>query len=95
MNKQFTPTGTAQTCVTVGWQCQWVQIQNNGLGAVRITVDGSTVPVATTLGSLLNPNKEMTVAYGGSDQGRGPIKVILETGTSTTLDIMTPDLKST
>lgn len=95
MNKQVTTVGAAASnIVTVGWQCTWVNIQNNGAGAVRITCDGTTVPTAGTVGYLLNPNKETTIAYGGSNQGRGPIKAILVTGTTTTLDIMTPDLNS-
>lgn len=96
MNKQVTNVGAAASViVTVGWQDTWVNIQNNGSGAVRITCDGTTVPVATTKGYLLNANKETTICYGGSNQGRGPIRAILETGTTTTLDIMTPDLNST
>lgn len=87
-----TVSATASIVVTPGATCLWVTIQNNGSGNVRLSLDGSTLPTSST-GYLLVAGAQVTIAYGGSSQ-KPVIRAILTTGTTTTLDIVTPDLNS-
>lgn len=87
-----TVSATAAVVFTPSTSCQWVTIQNNGSGNVRLSFDGTTVPTAST-GYLLEAGQQVTIGYGGSSQ-KGYIRAILTSGTTTTLDIVTPDNSS-
>lgn len=92
LTKQVTTVGAvASTIFTPGPQCQWVTIANTGSGAVMLSFDGNA-PTAT-VGYPLAAAAQICVVYGGSNQ-KGPIKAILQTGTTTTLNINTPDTAS-
>jgi hypothetical protein len=86
-----TVTSAAGVIFTPSTTCQWVTIQNNGGGDVRISFDGVSSPTAST-GYLLEAGMQVTIGYGGSGQ-RPVIRAILVSG-STTLDIVTPDANS-
>lgn len=91
LQKQVTSvSGTSSTIFTPGFQCQWVTIANTGSGDVWLSFDGSA---ATSAGFPLLHATSITVVYGGSNQ-KGPIKAILQTATTTTLNINTPELNS-
>jgi hypothetical protein len=94
LSKQVTNVGaTASTIVTPGNAVHYIIIQNNGSGAVRLTFDGVTLPVATTQGYLLAAGTFIVIPSAGF---KAPpiIKAILETGTTTVLDISTDDIGS-
>ncbi len=93
--KQVTTVGaTASTIVTPGPNVHTITIQNNGSGNVRLGIDGGTVygltdPTATT-GYKLVAGAQVIITYPGGS--RPPvIRAILESGTTTTLDIATDD----
>lgn len=91
LQKQVTTvSATSSTIFTPGVNCQWVTIANTGSGDVWLSFDGST---ATANGFPLLHATSISVVYGGSSQ-KGPIKAILQTATTTTLNINTPDLNS-
>lgn len=75
---------------TPGAYCQWVTISNTGSGDVWLSFDGST---ATSAGFPLLHGTSITLVYAGSNQ-KPQIKAILQTGTTTTLNINTPDTNS-
>ena len=92
LTKQVTTvSGTASTIFTPGYNVQWVTIANTGSGAVNLSFDG-TAPTAT-IGYPLAAGSSICVVYGGSSQ-KGVIKAILQTATTTTLNINTPELNS-
>lgn len=97
--KQVTSVGaSASTVITPGPNVHTIIIQNNGAGNVRLTLDGGTVyaltdPTATT-GYKLPAGGYLIVTYPG-DKRPPVIRAILESGTTTTLDIITDDGKST
>lgn len=91
--KQVTNVGaTASTILTAGNAVHTIIIQNNGSGNVRLSIDGATAPTATTGYRLLAGNY-IILTYPGF-KGPPVIKAILETGTTTTLDIITDDTDS-
>lgn len=93
--KQVTTVGAAaSTIVTPGVNVKTITIQNNGAGNIRISIDGGTVyglpdPTATT-GYKLVAGAQIIFTYPG-DKRPPVIRAILETGTTTTLDIITND----
>jgi len=92
LTKQVTTvSATASTIFTPGYQVQWVTIANTGSGAVMLSFDG-TNPTAT-VGYPLAAGDKICVVYGGSNQ-KNVIKAILQTGTTTTLNINTPESNS-
>lgn len=99
--KSVTNVGAAATTVVApSTSCSIVIIQNNGSGAVRISLDGGTTngvplpdPTAST-GFLLPAGAQIVVCYS-YNQRRAQIRAILVTGTTTTLDIITDDISST
>lgn len=92
LTKQVTTvSATASTIFTPGPQCQWVTVANTGSGAVMLSFDG-TAPTAT-VGYPLAASAQICVVYGGSNQ-KNVIKAILQTGTTTTLNINTPETVS-
>jgi hypothetical protein len=92
LTKQVTTVGaTASIIVTPGYQCAWVTIANTGAGAVMLSFDG-TNPTAT-VGFPLAAGGSICVVFGGSGT-KNVVKAILQTATTTTLNINTPDLAS-
>ena len=99
--KQVTSvSGTVSTILTPGPNVHTVIIQNNGAGNVRLTIDGGTIsspsgtnPTATT-GYKLVAGAQLIITYPG-DKRPPVIRAILESGTTTTLDIITDDNSST
>lgn len=88
LQKQVTTvSAVSSTIFTPGAQCQWVTIANTGSGDVWLSFDGSA---ATSAGFPLLHATSICVVYGGSNQ-KSPIKAILQTGTTTTLNFNTPD----
>lgn len=91
LQKQVTTVGASSaTIFSPGQFCQWVTISNTGAGAVWLSFDGST---ATSNGFPLAAASGITVVYSGSGQ-KPVIKAILQTGTTTTLNINTSDTSS-
>ena len=91
--KQVTTVSAASSVIlTPGNAVKPVCIQNNGSGDVRLSIDGSTAPTATT-GYKLVAGNFIIFTYGGS-KAPPTIRAILVTGTTTTLDIVTDDLGS-
>ncbi len=93
-----TVSATASTILTPGTNVHTVVIQNNGSGNVRLTIDGGSVtgltnPTATT-GYKLVAGAFLIITYPG-DKRPPVIRAILESGTTTTLDIVTDDASST
>lgn len=92
LTKQVTNVGaTASVVFTPGAQCQWVTVANTGAGAVMLSFDG-TSPTAT-VGYPLAAGAQICVVYGGSSQ-KQPMRAILQTGTTTTLNFCTPESNS-
>jgi len=97
--KQVTTVGAAvSTILTPGTNIKTCIIQNNGSGNVRLAIDGGSVtgaqnPTATT-GYKLVAGSFIIITYPG-DKRPPVIRAILESGTTTTLDIVTDDLTST
>ena len=92
LTKQVTTvSGTASTIFTPGFQCQWVTIANTGSGGVNLSFDG-TAPTAT-VGYPLAAGAQICVVFAGSSQ-KGPIKAILQSATTTTININTPENNS-
>lgn len=87
-----TVSASASTIVTPGNNIHTLVIQNNGSGDVRLSLDGSTAPTAST-GYLLKTTTYIIFTYGGS-KAPPVVKAILVNGTTTTLDIITDDLGS-
>ncbi len=75
---------------TPGAQVQWVTIANTGSGGVYLSFDGTA---ATSAGYPLAAGSSICVVYAGSTQ-KWPIRAILQSGTTTTLNINTPDTNS-
>lgn len=91
LQKQVTTvSATSATIFTPGQYCQWVTIANTGSGDVWLSFDGSA---ATSSGFPLVHGTSITVVYGGSNQ-KPVIKAILQTATTTTLNINTPETGS-
>lgn len=91
LQKQVTTVGAvSSTIFTPAQNCQWVTIANTGSGAVWLSFDGTA---ATSAGFPLAAGSSVCVVYAGSSQ-KGPIKAILQTGTTTTLNINTPETAS-
>ncbi len=91
LQKQVTTvSATSATIFTPGFNCQWVTIANTGSGDIWLSFDGSA---ATSAGFPLLHATAITVVYGGSSQ-KGPINAILQTATTTTVNINTPDTNS-
>lgn len=86
-----TISATASVVFTPGYQVQWVTLANTGSGAIMLSFDG-TNPTAT-VGYPLAANEKITLVYGGSSQ-KFPIRAILQTGTTTTLNVLTPENNS-
>lgn len=99
--KSVTTVGASASTISAPAQsCSVLVIQNNGAGAVRISIDGGTTnavptadPTAST-GILLPAGQQVTICYF-YNQRRAQIRAILVTGTTTTLDIATDDTAST
>lgn len=92
LTKQVTTvSATASVVFTPGFQCQWVTVANTGTGAVMLSFDG-TNPTAT-VGYPLAAGEKFCLVYAGSNQ-KQPIRAILQTGTTTTLNFSTPELNS-
>lgn len=87
-----TVSATASTILTPGNNVKTVLIQNNGSGDVRLSIDGTNNPTATT-GYKLAAGTFLILTYSGSIRPPN-IKAILTSGTTTTLDIVTDDLAS-
>lgn len=91
LQKQVTTvSASSSTIFTPGFQCQWVTIANTGSGDVWLSFDGSA---ATSSGFPLVHGTSICVVYGGSSQ-KQPIRAILQTATTTTININTPELNS-
>ena len=91
LQKQVTTvSAVSSTVFTPGWQCQWVTVSNIGAGGVYLSFDGTA---ATSSGYPLAAAEKIVVVYAGSSQ-RNPIKAILQSGTTTTLNIVTADTNS-
>lgn len=91
LQKQVTTiSAVSSTVFTPGAQCQWVVIANVGSGDVWLSVDGTA---ATSSGIPLLHGTSICIVYAGSQQ-KGPIKAILQTATTTSLNFNTPDLNS-
>lgn len=91
LQKQVTTvSATSEIVFTPGQFCQWVTIANTGSGDVWLSFDGTD---ATSAGFPLLHGTSIAVVYAGSNQ-RPVIKAILQTGTTTTLNINTPDTGS-
>lgn len=91
LQKQVTTvSGTSSTIFTPAATCQWVTIANTGSGDVWLSFDGTA---ATSAGFPLLHGTAITLVYAGSSQ-KGPIKAILQTATTTTLNINTPETAS-
>jgi hypothetical protein len=91
LQKQVTTvSGTSSTIFTPAVSCQWVTIANTGSGDVWLSFDGTA---ATSAGFPLIHGTTITLVYAGSSQ-KGPIKAILQTATTTTLNINTPETSS-
>lgn len=86
-----TVSATASVVFTRGYQCQWVTIANTGAGAVMLSFDG-TDPTAT-VGYPLAAGAQICVVFSGSSQSQ-PIRAILQTATTTTLNFNTAELNS-
>ena len=94
MIKQVTNVGAAaSTIVTPSGYTKLVTIQNNGSGNVRLSLDGVTAPTATTGYKLASGGLLTLNLTGGYTQPQ--IKAILESATTTTLDICTNDIQAT
>ena len=92
LTKQVTTVSAVSSIVfTPGGQCQWVTIANTGAGAVMLSFDG-TDPTAT-VGYPLAAGEKICIVYAGSNQ-KSPIRAILQTGTTTSLNFNTPDSAS-
>lgn len=92
-----TVSAAASTLLTPGPNIKTCIIQNNGAGNVRLTVDGGTVtgladPTATT-GYKLPAGGFLVLTYPG-DKRPPIIRAILETATTTIIDIVTDDAGS-
>ena len=91
LQKQVTTVSASSTTIfTPSGTCQWVTIANTGSGDVWLSFDGSA---ATSAGFPLVHATSITVVYGGSSQ-KGPIRAILQTATTTTLNINTAETGS-
>lgn len=91
LQKQVTNvSATSEVIFTPGPYCQWVTVANTGSGDVWLSFDGSD---ATASGFPLTHGTSICVVYAGSSQ-KSQIKAILQTGTTTTLNINTPDTGS-
>jgi len=106
MIKQVTTVGAAASVIlTPGTYCKEIWIQNNGSGNVRLSIDGGTSWTdawSGKTGTLPTASTGLRVAAGNyyartmlGDKISPPILAILETGTTTTLDIVTDDFAST
>lgn len=90
---------TAGTIVTPSQFCKTLIIQNNGSGDIRVAIDGGTVagltdPTAST-GAIIAAGTYITVTYpGNTNYAQPPIRAILKTATTTIIDIVTDDGKS-
>jgi hypothetical protein len=82
---------SASVIFTPGAYVQWVSISNTGSGAVNLSFDG-TNPTAS-VGFPLAAGASICVVYSGSNQ-KVPIRAILQTGTTTTLNICTQETNS-
>lgn len=97
------------TILTPSDRCKLIIIQNNGSGNVRMTFDGGstfTNPYTNTVGTdptttatgtgyKLAAGAQITLnMLAGGGGLHFPIRAILETATTTTLDICTDDTKS-
>ena len=91
LQKQVTSvSATSSTIFSPGQFCQWVTIANTGSGDVWLSFDGTD---ATSNGFPLLHATSIAVVYAGSGQ-KPVIKAILQTGTTTTLNINTSDTSS-
>lgn len=91
--KQVTSvSATASTILTPGNSVKIIVIQNNGSGDVRLSIDGTNNPTATT-GYLLKAGAQLILTFNGSLRPPN-IKAILTSGTTTTIDLITDDLAS-
>lgn len=98
LNKNVTPTGTAATLVTPSQYIRTLVIQNTGSGDVRIGIDGGTTqgvadPTAA-VGQLVKAGTFVIFTYPGNYKPP-VIRVILTSGTSTTVAVSTDDTIST
>jgi hypothetical protein len=89
----------ASTIVTPSQYCKTLIIQNNGSGNIRYCIDGGTVagltdPTAST-GVELAAHTFIIITFPGNTNYAPPVvRAILETATTTTIDIVTDDSKS-
>lgn len=94
LTKQVTTVGaSASTIFQPGPYCQWVSISNTGSGAVMLSFDGTSDPTAA-IGYPLAAGGSICIVYAGSSQ-KFRVRAILQTGTTTTINVVTPDLNST
>jgi hypothetical protein len=106
MIKQVTSvSSSASTIVTPSPRTKFLIIQNNGSGNVRLSVDGGstytnpysnavgTDPTAST-GYRLSAGAQLVLTLNAEAGNQVPIRAILETATTTTLDIVTNDVKA-
>jgi len=94
-----TVSGTASTLVSPSQFCKTLIIQNNGSGDVRLVIDGGTVSGSTdptaSLGIVLAAGTYLTVTYPGNTNFAPPVvRVILKTATTTTIDVVSDDIKT-
>lgn len=90
LTKQVTTVGAAaSTIFTPGQFVQWVTISNTGSGDVMLSFDGVTDPTAS-VGFPLAHGTSICVVFAGTGQ-KFKIRAILQTGTTTTLNVVTPD----
>lgn len=98
LTKNVTPTGTASTLVTPSQYIRTLVIQNNGSGDVRIAIDGGTTQGASdptaAVGQLVKAGTFVIFTYPGNYKPP-VIRVILTSGTSTTISVSTDDTIST
>lgn len=91
LQKQVTTVSAVSSTIFLPGQfCQWVTIANTGAGDVWLAFDGS---VATSNGFPLAHATSIAVVYSGSGQ-KPVINAILQSGTTTTLNINTSDTSS-
>lgn len=91
LQKQVTTVSAVSSTIFLPGQfCQWVTIANTGAGDVWMSFDGSD---ATANGFPLVHATTICVVYSGSGQ-KPVIKAILQSGTTTTLNINTSDVSS-
>lgn len=94
LNKSVTTVGAAASVIlTPGQNIHILIITNEGSGSVRLALDGTNAPTAST-GFLLQSGQSLIITYTGS---KAPpiVRAILTSATTTTLSVVTDDTQST